>query len=78
MTFAVMAKGTVPMTDLESDLLFANARIEKLKKEKAVLLKALEFFSGCRSCKHLKDMWNCELGGCNGNSKESKWEYRGL
>ena len=67
-----------PLTDLESDLLFANARIEKLKKEKAILLKALEFFSGCRSCKHLKDLWDCELGGCRGCSDESKWEYRGL
>ena len=66
------------MTDLEADLMIANAEIEQLKKEKAVFLKALEFFSGCRSCKHLKDYWDCELGGCKGCSEESKWAYRGL
>ena len=66
------------MTDIEADLMIAIAENNQLKKEKVILLKALEFFSGCRSCKHGVDTLECELGGCNGYSKESKWEYRGL
>lgn len=66
------------MTDLESDLMIAKAEIEQLKKEKAILLKGLEFHGGCRACKHLADTWKCDLGGCKGCTDESKWEYRGL
>lgn len=67
------------MTELEYDLILANAEIRQLQEERERLLDALQFFGSCRACKHQTDILDCAVGGCNGNRNhpDNKWVWKG-
>lgn len=67
------------MTELEYDLILANTEIKMLQAEKEVLLDALEFFGGCRSCANQTENMDCAVGGCNGSRRhpDNKWVWKG-
>ena len=67
------------MTELEYDLILANAEIQMLRAEKEELLDALEFFSGCRSCANQTEELKCAVGGCSGKRRhpDNKWVWKG-
>lgn len=68
------------MTELEYDLILANAEIQQLKEERERILDDLEFFAGCRACANQKDLHDCAVGGCHGRDRkhpDNKWVWKG-